>query len=142
MSLEARIESLENAMVALTEVLKAATSGTAITAAAGKASTAAKDDDEKGEAAKPTTRRRTTAAKDDKPKTPTVKALQDFATKFLDEAEGNEDAYGERRSQISKLCKKYDVKKLSDADEDDRQDIIDALKDFAEENPVEAEGGI
>ena len=142
MSLEARIESLENAVVALTEVLKASTSGTAVTAAAGKGSTKADDKKEEGDKAKPARASRST--KSTEPKVPTVKELQTVAQKFLDDAEGNEDAFTERRGKIKDLCEEFKVKRLTEADEADRADIIKALNDFAEENPVEDDdqGGI
>lgn len=140
MSLEARLESLENAVIAMTEVLKASTSGTAVTAAAGKGK--ADDKKEEGEKAKPARASRST--KSTEPKVPTVKELQTVAQKFLDDAEGNEDAFTERRGKIKDLCEEFKVKRLTEADEADRADIIKALNDFAEENPVEDDdqGGI
>lgn len=138
MSIEARLESLENAVVALTEVLKASTSGTAVTAA-GKGSTKADDKKEEGEKAKPARASRST--KSTEPKVPTVKELQTVAQKFLDEAEGNEDAFTDRRGKIKDLCEEFKVKRLTEADEADRADIIKALTDFAEENPVEDDQG-
>lgn len=126
MSLEAKIEELTAAVSALTAIMSAAGSGSA---------TVAPKTTEKPAETKATRAPRTT-----KVKAPSVKELTEVATKFLDEAEGNEDAYAARRGLINDLRGKFDLKKLSDAAEDDRQAIIDAIKTFADENAVGEEG--
>lgn len=127
MSLEAKIEELTAAVTALTSIISASGSGTVTKPAAAKA------EDKKAED-KPARGRKPAAAK-----APSTKELADVATKFLDEAEGNEDAYAARRGLINELREKYDLKKLSDAAEEDRQAIIDAIKEFGEANPADAD---
>lgn len=126
MSLEAKLEELTAAVSALTAIMSSAGSGSATVASK--------------TADKPTADKPARAPRATKVKAPTVKELTEVATKFLDEAEGNEDAYAARRSLINDLRGKFDIKKLSDAAEDDRQVIIDAIKAFADENAVGDEG--
>lgn len=136
MSLEARLETLENAVIALTEVLKASTSGAAVTAGT-KANTTKPETKEEGEKAKPARASRTAKAD----KVPTVKDLQTAAQKFLDEAEADEDLYADRRGEIKRIADQYEIKRLTECEEKDRADIIKALADFAEENPVGGDNG-
>lgn len=127
MSLEAKLEELTAAVSALTAIMSSAGSGSA---------TVASKTADKPTADKPARTPRASA----KTKAPSVKELTEVATKFLDEAEGNEDAYAARRGLINDLRGKFEIKKLSDAAEDDRQAIIDAIKAFADENAVGEEG--